>query len=151
MALQAFPVKRVQEAAPVTNLIEITPKNWRRYPGKVITKAMTDRVNLAGEQFPRYHDGAADWGGGAEGSDVDTASASFNTSNGYGPLTQFDKATALGVDMAPDVGIDYGEFAGTVTREGTVVPEGRYPSVNAAETPAAFRRSNYEPPVPPGP
>lgn len=100
MALASFPLKRVQEAPPQTYLKEITPKNWRRYPGKVITKDMLARA---------YEPPATVWYGGDYGDDQDEASATSNTN--YGPRNQEAKATIMGTIVAKDVGRARGRIA----------------------------------------
>lgn len=135
MALQAFPVKRVQDPAPVTNLLEITPKNWRRYPAKVQTKAMVTPAYVA---TVSYTGGVANQGANAgNGGEVGTIN-STSASRGQAWNTQAEKATALGTTMAVDVGKSYEAGA-----RGAIEPAERYPSTNAAETPVAFRRTNY--------
>lgn len=133
MALQAFPVKRVQDPAPVRNLIEITPKNWRRYPGKVITEAMVLPIYVATVGF---NGGTANQGA-ASGQNGETGTA--NVTNDWGPKTQAERAAGAnltpGTTIAPDVGKSY---HGT---RGTVEPFKKYPDTTkppTTVTPPAF-------------
>lgn len=139
MALQAFPVKRVQDPAPPRSLIEVTPKNWRRYPTKVITKAMTDRAHIPTVGFT----GGVANQGAASDNNGEVGTATMTTARGQAWNTQAEKATALGTTIAPDVGKSY---HGT---RGAIETHEPYPSTNQAEVPAAFRDSNYVSFVPP--
>lgn len=113
MALQAFPLPPA--GAPGTNLLEIAPKAPKPPPDP-ITAAMVTPAYVPVISFT----------GGAEGNDVDVATTS-TSAGAYTPRTQAQKAGLLGVAMAADVGIDYGEFAGGATRTGTVEPHEPYP------------------------
>lgn len=133
------------------NLYSIDPKNWRRYPSVPITKAMTDRINAAGERHPDYSD-PADWVGGTEGDDIDQSQANVVNPD-YTPRHQGDKLTAgnwsAGSVAAADVGKDYGEWSGNATRTGVIEPDQPYPQKIAPTTvtPSAFLPSNYIPPT----
>lgn len=137
MALQAFPVKRVQDPAPVRNLIEITPKNWRRYPAKVQTAAMVTPVYVA---TVTYTGGVANLGAASPNSGEVGTITSTTASRGQGWMTQAEKAVALGTTMAIDVAKSY---SGNGTTRGAIEADERYPSLNTAEVPVAFRSSNY--------
>ena len=136
MALQAFPVKRVQDGGTVRNLMEITPINWRRYPSKTISKAMTDRQFLAPVT---YTGGVANTGAAAgNNGEVGTANSTSPTS-GQGWNTQNEKATALGTTIAVDVTKSYHGTRGKVE---SFEP---YPITGTrATTPAAFQTTQQQ-------
>jgi hypothetical protein len=94
MALQSFTLARAAEAANATSkLVEITPKNWRRYPA------------VAGSTTPANIP-VITYTGGATGDDTDTATANSTTPYTGLPRTQAEKASlmvppgSLAVDVA---------------------------------------------------
>jgi hypothetical protein len=133
MALQAFPVKRIQDPPPPRSIYEIVPKNWRRYPGKVITKAMTDPAYIATVGFT----GGTPNLGATSDNNGETGTAAMTNARGQPWDTQAAKATALGTTIAPDVGKSY---HGT---RGAIEPHEPYPSANAAVVAPAYRDSNF--------
>jgi IPT/TIG domain len=94
MALQSFTLSRAAETPVTTSkLVEITPKNWRRYPA------------VAGSATPANIP-VISYTGGAVGDDTDTATA--NSTTPYSgppqlPRTQAEKATLTGNTLAVDV------------------------------------------------
>jgi hypothetical protein len=106
MALQAFSVKRIQEAADANaNIVEITPKSWRRFP--------TSGPPVGGS-LPIYVP-TVTYVGGVQGDDVAVATA--NSTTPYAPTTQAAKATALGTTIVVDTG----------RRRGPLGPSDPYP------------------------
>jgi hypothetical protein len=91
MALQSFTLSRAAEAQVATaKLVEITPKNWRRYP------------SVAGSTTPVAIP-TITYTGGATGDDVDTATANSTTPYTGLPRTQAEKASLTGNTLAVDV------------------------------------------------
>jgi IPT/TIG domain len=108
MALQQFDLNRAGETPVATlKLNEITPKDWRRYPPPV--------EDMTPEHVPviTYHGGVPL--DEAEASPYETGTA--NSTDDYTPRTQQDKATALGVPFAKDIG----------RRRGAIDPRQPYP------------------------
>src|SRR5262245_37319855 len=125
MALQSFSVLRAQDPTNANaKLVEITPKNWRRYPTGVVVPVNAN-VN---EAKPRYNS-MTDWAGGARGGEdpglptaapgsltFNTATVSIANDSGganeadYTPRTQYAKSTAANL---------------TPTISGGVVDQGR--------------------------
>jgi hypothetical protein len=111
-----------------------------RYPEPITPDMLVPADENAG--YPRYDD-PADWVMGAEGNDVDTASASHPAPpatipidvQDYGPYTQADKAEAIGVEMATDITKDYGDYTGETGRDGTVAPDEPYEDASVVVTP----------------
>ena len=153
MALTPQPLRRQDDPAGYTAVLgPIQPRNWRKWSNKF---QPPDRINAANEMHPDYST-MADWHGGDTGEDVGQSDATQaivgrngGTDNDYEPRHQEEK----GENMVPprevlaDIGKDYGPYGGQY-HSGTIEPEDRYPSVQTDETPAQFRRSNYEPPEP---
>jgi hypothetical protein len=136
MALQAFPVKRVQDGGTVRNLMEITPINWRRYPSKTITKAMTDRQFLGPVT---YTGGVANQGAASNNNGEVGTINSTDPSRGQAWNTQNEKATALLTTIAVDVGKSYHGTRGKIE---SFEP---YPvTVPRATTPAAFQTTQQQ-------
>lgn len=69
--------------------------------------------------------------GGDFGNDVDIATAS--STDDYAPRHQYARSQQENVGMADDVGKDYGEFSGEMTRTGTVEPFMPYPTTPPPE------------------
>jgi hypothetical protein len=88
MALQAFPLPPAGGAG--TNLMEITPKNFHKFPVPP----------PAGSYTPAYVP-TITYKGGAKGDDVSVSSA--NSTDSYSPRTQAQKAGIIGVALAVDV------------------------------------------------
>jgi hypothetical protein len=145
MALAAFPLSRADDVVNAGSLMERlrAVRSYNQQSGS------TDRANVAGEKKPTYF-GMGDWTGGApiEGGDSDgngevgTITRPSTSGTGYLWHTQHEKALFLNTVIAKDVTLNYGTGV-----RGEYSPEDRYVSVNEAETPAQFRRSNYTPPV----
>src|SRR5262245_2299294 len=132
MALQAFTVLRAQDPALTgAQLIEITPKNWRRYPTVGVDPTT---ANAANEGKPRYSS-MTDWAGGVKNGEdprlpiaaagtmtFNTATVSLATDSGgaaaadYTPRTQFAKIAAGNLGNTISSGV------ADVTR-----PRGSYP------------------------
>jgi hypothetical protein len=100
-----FPVKRVQDPAPVTNIKDINPINWRRYPSKPITGAMVLPVFV---RSVTYTAGAPYVGKDADNNGETGTITRTDASRGQAWMTQNEKAAALGLTMAQDVGQSYG-------------------------------------------
>lgn len=135
MALQAFPVKRVQDPAPVRNLLEITPINWRRYPTKVMTVAMVTPIYVATVGF----NGGQANEGAASGNNGETGTA--NVTNDWGPKTQAERAAGANLTPGTTIAADVGKsYQGT---RGSVEHFAEYPVAAGKPTsddiPAAFR------------
>jgi hypothetical protein len=100
--VQSFSVLRAQDAANAAALlVEITPKNWHRFPGGV----------AAGGPQPAYVR-TNTWNGGLYGDDVTQAESNVLVDDqgrgDYGPRNQAEKATALGKTFVQDVGAPRG-------------------------------------------
>jgi len=132
MALAAFPVKRVQEPAPVTNIYEITPLNWRRYPSVPITAAMLAKTDAAAKAVT-YNGGVANLGAGAPNSGEVGTVSSTTIGRGQGWVTQAEKAVVLGTTMAVDVGKHYN------AARGKIEPFEPYVTGLTVSTPAAYQ------------
>jgi hypothetical protein len=115
------------------NLMSIDPKNWHRFPPPVANMTKSD----AAAKAVTYTGGVANVGAAAgNGGETGTINSTSAT-RGLGWNTQAEKAAAIGTTMAVDVTKSY---HGT---RGAIEPDERYPSANTAETPVAFRPSNY--------
>jgi hypothetical protein len=100
-----FPVKRVQDPAPVTNIKDIAPINWRRYPSKPITQAMVTPVFV---RSVTYTNGAPYVGKDADNNGETGTTTRTDAGRGQAWMTQNEKAATLGTTMAQDVGKSYG-------------------------------------------
>jgi hypothetical protein len=119
MALQSFSVLRAQDVAnPAALVVEVTPKNWHRFPAGVPAGGPQPINASAGK--PRYN--SADYTGNAYGDDVAQAMANIAVARSDGgpnevlppiPRTQQDKANALGTTIVQDVGRRRGWIAPT--------------------------------------
>ena len=107
MALQAFSVRRQQDPVDANAvLVEITPKNWHRFPGGV----------PAGGSPPIYVP-TVTYNGGVRGDDV--TQSTTNATDNYAPRTQAAKATALGTTIVVDIS----------RPRGVLEPDDPYPNV----------------------
>jgi hypothetical protein len=82
---------------------------------------------------------AGDWSGGAVGNDVNAAAANVSLASSaatavanvapYAPVTQTDKGNLMvpNRNVLADIGKDYGPYAGSTGRTGTIGPRDPYP------------------------
>lgn len=99
MALQAFSLRRAQQTTGADpKLMEITPKNWRRYPPPIQSPRPV-YVPTVGYTGGLQNEGAYSGNNGESGT--------ISSTNDWNPKTQLDKTTAgnltPGTTMAQDV------------------------------------------------
>jgi hypothetical protein len=103
--MTAYTVTRVQDPRSAS-IQDIVPKNWRRYPSVPITPAMLVKTD-APAKVVTYIPGAPYQGAAADNNGETGTATSTAASRGQAWNTQNEKAAALGLTMAQDIGKSY--------------------------------------------